>query len=59
MHYKGSRKTLPDIARELSVDAVVEGTVTRFGDRVRINTQLIDARSDRHLWASTYDRDLS
>jgi TolB-like protein/DNA-binding winged helix-turn-helix (wHTH) protein len=58
MHYKGSRKTLPDIARELNVDAVVEGTVMRVGDRVRINAQLIDARTDRHLWASAYDRSL-
>lgn len=58
MHYKGSRKTLPEIARELKVDAVVEGTVLRSGNRVRINAQLIDARTDRHLWASAYDRDL-
>lgn len=58
MHYKASGKTLPDIAHELSVDAVVEGTVMRVGDHVRINAQLIDARTDRHLWASTYDRDL-
>jgi TolB-like protein/DNA-binding winged helix-turn-helix (wHTH) protein len=58
MHYKGSRKTLPDIARELNVDAVLEGTVMRVGDRVRINAQLIDARTDRHLWASAYDRNL-
>ena len=58
MHYKGSRKTLPDITRELNVDAVVEGTVMRVGDHVRINAQLIDARTDRHLWASAYDRNL-
>ena len=58
MHCKGSRKTLAEIARELNVDAVVEGTVMRFGDRVRINVQLIDARTDRHLWAKAYDRDL-
>jgi TolB-like protein/DNA-binding winged helix-turn-helix (wHTH) protein len=58
MHFKGSRKTLPEIARELNVDAVVEGTVIRVGDRVRINAQLIDARTDRHLWASAYDRNL-
>lgn len=58
MHYKASGKTLPDIAHELSVDAVVEGTVMRVGDHVRINAQLIDARTDRHLWASTYDRNL-
>ena len=58
MHYEGSPKTLPEIARELDVDAVVEGTVMRLGDRVRVNAQLIDAHRDRHLWASTYDRDL-
>lgn len=58
MHYKGSRKTLPEIARELNVDSVLEGTIMRVGDRVRINAQLIDARTDRHLWASAYDRNL-
>lgn len=58
MHYKGTRKSLPEIARELDVDAVVEGTVSRSGDRVRINAQLVDARRDRHLWAATYERDL-
>ncbi len=58
MHYKGSRKTLPEIAQELNVDAVVEGTVARAGNRVRINAQLIDARADRHLWAEVYDRDV-
>jgi len=58
MHYKGSRKTLPEIARELNVDCVLEGTIMRVGDRVRINAQLIDARTDRHLWASAYDRNL-
>src|SRR5215470_2959363 len=58
MHYKGSHQTLPAIARELNVDAVVEGTVIRSGDRVRITAQLLDARSDRHLWAKAYDRDI-
>jgi adenylate cyclase len=56
--YKGTRKPLPEIARELGVDAVVEGTVVRAGDRVRITAQLIDARTDAHLWAERYDRDL-
>jgi TolB-like protein/DNA-binding winged helix-turn-helix (wHTH) protein len=55
--YKGTKRSLPDIARELGVDAVVEGTVMRSGDRVRITAQLIDARSDRHLWADSYERD--
>jgi len=57
--YKDTKRPLPEIARELGVDAVVEGTVTRSGDRVRITAQLIDARSDRHLWAEIYERDLS
>jgi TolB-like protein/Tfp pilus assembly protein PilF len=58
MHYKGSKKTLPEIARELGVDAVVEGSVERAGGQVRITAQLIDASTDKHLWASNYDRDL-
>jgi TolB-like protein/DNA-binding winged helix-turn-helix (wHTH) protein/Flp pilus assembly protein TadD len=57
--YKHSTKSLPQIARELGVDAVVEGTVSRAGDRVRITTQLIDARSDAHIWADSYERDLT
>lgn len=59
MSYKGSKKKLPDIARELSVDAVVEGGVLREGDQVRISAQLIDARSDQPIWAHTYDRNLT
>ena len=58
MHYKGSHQSLPEIAQELNVDAVVEGTVSKAGDRVRINAKLVDARSDRHLWARQYDRNL-
>jgi TolB-like protein/DNA-binding winged helix-turn-helix (wHTH) protein/Flp pilus assembly protein TadD len=58
MHYKGTKKSLSDIARELHVDAVVEGTVMRAGDRVRISAQLIEASTDHHLWAASYDRDL-
>ena len=58
MHYKGTNKTLPEIARELNVDGVVEGSVTPSGDRVRITAQLIQARTDHHLWAETYERDL-
>jgi TolB-like protein/DNA-binding winged helix-turn-helix (wHTH) protein/tetratricopeptide (TPR) repeat protein len=56
--YKETKRPLPEIARELGVDAVVEGTVTRSGDCVRITAQLIEARSDRHLWAESYERDL-
>ena len=58
MHYKDTRKTLPEIARELNVDAIVEGSVTRSGDRVRITAQLVHGTSDRHLWAEEYERDL-
>src|SRR5207247_1460790 len=58
MHYKGTNKTVPEIARDLKVDAVVEGSVERFGDRVRIRAQLIHAATDRHLWAESYERDL-
>jgi TolB-like protein/Tfp pilus assembly protein PilF len=56
MQYKGTKKSLPQIASELGVDAVVEGSVLESGDRVRVTAQLIDARSDRHVWADTYDR---
>jgi eukaryotic-like serine/threonine-protein kinase len=58
MHYKGSTKSLPEIAGELKVDAVVEGTVQRSGERVRVRAQLIHAATDRHLWAETYERDM-
>jgi TolB-like protein/DNA-binding winged helix-turn-helix (wHTH) protein/Tfp pilus assembly protein PilF len=58
MHYKGSHQPLPEIARELNVEAVVEGSVIRSGDRVRITAQLLEARSDRHLWAKAYERDI-
>jgi TolB-like protein/Tfp pilus assembly protein PilF len=57
MQYKGARKSLPQIARELNVDAVVEGSVLRSGNRVRIAAQLIHAATDRHLWAESYERD--
>jgi TolB-like protein/DNA-binding winged helix-turn-helix (wHTH) protein/Tfp pilus assembly protein PilF len=56
--YKRSRKPLPQVARELNVDAVIEGTVLRSGGQVRITAQLIEARLDRHLWSETYDGDL-
>ena len=58
MTYKGARKPLPQIARELRVDAVVEGTVLRSGNRVRITAQLILASADKHLWAKSYEGDL-
>ena len=59
MSYKGTKKTLPEIAHELSVDGVVEGGVLREGNQVRVSVQLIDARNDRPIWAHTYIRDLS
>jgi len=55
MAYKGTRKPLSEIARELNVDAVVEGTVLRVGSRVRITAELIQVSTDRHLWADTYE----
>jgi len=58
MRYKGAHRPLPEIARELQVDGIVEGTVLRSGERVRISAQLIEARTDMHLWAESYERDL-
>jgi TolB-like protein/lipopolysaccharide biosynthesis regulator YciM len=59
MQYKGVKKPLPQIARELNVDGVIEGSVQRSGNRVRITAQLIQAATDRHLWVESYERDLS
>jgi TolB-like protein len=58
MMYKNTKKSLPDIARELRVDGVVEGSVVREGNEAKITAQLIDATSDRHIWARTYTRGL-
>ena len=58
MRYKGVRKPLPEIARELGVDGIIEGTVMRSGGRVRITSQLIYAPRDQHLWAHSYERDI-
>jgi TolB-like protein/Tfp pilus assembly protein PilF len=58
MQYKEARKPLPEIARELNVEAVIEGSVLRSGDRVRVTVQLIEAATDQHLWAESYERDL-
>lgn len=57
-HYKGTRKTIPEIASELNVDAVVEGSVGRSANKVRIRAQLIRAVPEEHLWAKSYERDL-
>jgi TolB-like protein/Flp pilus assembly protein TadD len=59
MHFKGTQKTVREIGRELAVDAVVEGAVMRDENRVRISAQLIDARTDLHLWAQSYDGNVS
>jgi TolB-like protein/DNA-binding winged helix-turn-helix (wHTH) protein/Flp pilus assembly protein TadD len=58
MSYKHARKPLPQIARELNVDAVVEGTVLRSGNEVRITAQLIEATADKHLWSQSYEGEL-
>ena len=58
MHYRNTQRRLPEIARELKVDAVVEGSVVRAGNRIKLTAQLIDASSDRHLWADSYERNL-
>ena len=58
LQYKGTKKGLPEIAKELHVDAIVEGSVIRSGRRVRVTAQLLQAPTDQHLWAETYDRDI-
>jgi TolB-like protein/DNA-binding winged helix-turn-helix (wHTH) protein/Flp pilus assembly protein TadD len=58
MPYKGTKKSLPEIARELKVDGIIEGSVTRSGQRVRITAQLLYGPTDKHLWADTYERNL-
>jgi TolB-like protein/Flp pilus assembly protein TadD len=59
MQYEGTTKTIPEIAGELGVATVLEGGVQKAGDRVRVNVQLIDAETDEHLWAETYDEELT
>jgi TolB-like protein len=56
IRYKGTRKSLPEIAQELNVDGIVEGAVIRSAERMRVDAQLIQGATDRHLWASTYER---
>jgi TolB-like protein/Flp pilus assembly protein TadD len=58
LRYKGTRKPPAEIGKELNVDGIVEGTVARSGERVRVDAQLIQAATDRHLWARSYNRDL-
>lgn len=59
MRFKGGTRSLPEIAQALNVDAIVEGSVLRTGDRVRISVQLIHVATDTHLWAREYERDLT
>ena len=59
MRYRGSKMSIPEISNELGVNYILEGAVQRDGDQVRVNAQLIDAGRDNHLWAETYDRELS
>ncbi len=59
MRYQDSRKSIPEISSELGVNYILEGAVQRDGDQVRVNAQLIDTRRDDHLWAETFDRELS
>ena len=59
MQYKSTHKSLPQIGKELGVDAILEGTVERSGERVRLRVQLIQAATDQHLWAQSYERRLS
>jgi len=58
MQFKGTTKSIQEIAKALNVDAVLEGTVQRFGDRVRISADLVQASTDKHVWAETYERDV-
>jgi TolB-like protein len=59
MAYKGTTKTLPEIAKELHVDGIVEGSIEREAGRVRVTVQLIDSKTDQHIWAHSYDRDMT
>jgi TolB-like protein/DNA-binding winged helix-turn-helix (wHTH) protein len=58
MQYKQTKKSMPEIARELNVDGIIEGAIQRSGDRVRITAQLIHGPSDKHIWADSYERDM-
>lgn len=57
LQYSGAQRSLPQVARELNVEAVLEGSVVTSGNKVRVTVQLIDARTDAHLWSQTYERD--
>ena len=59
MRYKQTKETLPQIAKELNVDGIVEGGVVHSGSRVRVTLQLIRASNDQHIWAQSFERDMS
>ena len=59
MSYKDTKKRLPQIARELGVDGIVEGSISKEGDKVRVTVQLLDGPNDRHIWSEDYQRELS
>jgi len=59
MRYKDTSKNIQQVGRELSVDAIVEGTIVRSGNRIRITAQLIQVSTDMHLWADSFERDIS
>jgi len=59
MKYKNTEKTIPEIASELGVSTILEGGIQRAGSRIRINAQLIDVNTDEHLWAETFDREMT
>lgn len=59
LKFKDSTKSMPEIGQELNADAIVEGSVLRDGDQITVNVQLVDARTDRHLWAKKFDRDVT
>jgi TolB-like protein/Flp pilus assembly protein TadD len=59
LHYRDSGKAIPEIAQELAVDAIIEGSVLRSGNTIRVTAQLIEGRSDRHLWADNFDYELN
>ncbi|HYV90559.1 MAG TPA: adenylate/guanylate cyclase domain-containing protein [Chitinophagales bacterium] len=58
LQFKGTKKTMKEIGKQIGADVLLEGSVQKSNDKIRINVQLIDARNDRHLWAETYDREL-
>ena len=58
MQYKETKKTIPEIAKELGVAYILEGSIRKYGDKIRVSAQLIEASSDEHIWANNYDKTL-